>query len=56
MFENVLNDVKERDERDMGRAVGGLRKTPQSIVVDSTDMTLDEAVSELERIVKEKKK
>ncbi len=54
-FEQVLQDVKERDARDMSRPVGGLRKAPDSIVVDSSNLTLDGSVEELERIIREKK-
>jgi cytidylate kinase len=46
-FDEVLKDVKERDERDMNRAVGGLRKTSQSIVIDSSNLTLDGSVEAL---------
>jgi cytidylate kinase len=55
-YDAVLKDVMERDDRDMNRAVGGLRKTPQSIVLDHSALSVDESAAELERIIKEKKK
>jgi cytidylate kinase len=40
-LEEVLADVKARDDRDFNRAVGGLRKTPESIVMDHSDLTVE---------------
>jgi cytidylate kinase len=40
-LKEVLADVKARDERDFNRAVGGLRKTPESIVMDHSDLTVE---------------
>jgi len=48
----VMADVKARDERDMGRAVGGLRKTPESIVLDHSDLSVDESAEALYRIIR----
>lgn len=54
-YENVLQDVIERDQRDMQRPVGGLRKAPDSIVLDHSTLSVEDSVSELERIVRGKK-
>jgi cytidylate kinase len=46
-LEEVLADVKARDDRDYNRAVGGLRKTADSIVMDHSNLTVEESAEEL---------
>jgi cytidylate kinase len=41
----TLAEVKERDARDESRAVAPLRKAEGAILVDSTNMTIDETVA-----------
>lgn len=46
-LEEVLADVKARDDRDYNRAVGGLRKTADSIVMDHSHLTVEQSAEEL---------
>ncbi|HTA76457.1 MAG TPA: (d)CMP kinase [bacterium] len=46
-LEAVLADVQARDDRDYNRAVGGLRKTADSIVMDHSDLTVEQSAEEL---------
>jgi len=46
-LEEVLADVKARDDRDYNRPVGGLRKTAESIVMDHSDLTVEQSAEEL---------
>jgi len=46
-LEQVMDEVKARDDRDMSRAVGGLRKTPESIVMDHSHLSVEESAEEL---------
>jgi cytidylate kinase len=46
-LEEVMADVKARDDRDMNRAVGGLRKTADSIVMDHSELTVEQSAEEL---------
>jgi cytidylate kinase len=46
-FETVRRDVIERDERDTNRAVAPLRQAADAVVVDSTDLTLDQVVDRI---------
>jgi cytidylate kinase len=46
-LEAVLADVQSRDDRDYNRAVGGLRKTADSIVMDHSDLTVEQSAEEL---------
>ncbi|MFP1943738.1 (d)CMP kinase [Lonsdalea quercina] len=43
-FERLLSEIKERDERDRNRAVAPLVPAPEALVLDSTEMSLDEVV------------
>jgi cytidylate kinase len=47
----VLAEVKERDARDMGRADAPLRAAPDAVVIDTSDMAIDEAVEAACRVV-----
>ncbi len=49
--EEVLRDLRTRDERDRNRADSPLKPAPDAILLDSTRMTLDEVVQAAESIV-----
>lgn len=44
-LEEVLADVKERDERDMNRAEAPLKPAQDAVVIDTSDMAIEEAVA-----------
>jgi cytidylate kinase len=46
-YEKILEDVKARDDRDYKRPVGGLRKTPESIVMDHSNLGVEESADAL---------
>jgi cytidylate kinase len=50
----VIRELRERDFRDRNRADSPLRPAPDSVLLDSTDMTLEEAVRAAEAIVEAK--
>lgn len=41
-YEEVLANVKERDDRDQNRAESPLRKADDAVVIDNSDLSLDE--------------
>lgn len=43
-FEAIKNEIIQRDTLDSSRAFAPLKKVPEAITVDTTDMTIDEAV------------
>lgn len=49
--EQVIRDLRERDQRDRNRPDSPLRPAPDAVLLDSTNMTLDEAVKAAEEIV-----
>ncbi|SIS69582.1 cytidylate kinase [Roseivivax lentus] len=44
-FDRVLEDVRARDERDMGRADAPLRPAEDAVQIDTTTLSIDEAVA-----------
>ena len=52
-YEEVLENVKMRDYNDMHKKVGALKKAYDAIVVDSTNLTIDEVVEKIKDIIKE---
>ena len=51
----MLEEVIKRDEQDMNRPVEPLRQAEDSVLVDSTNLTFDEVVDTILRIVEEKR-
>jgi CMP/dCMP kinase len=52
--EEIIRELHARDERDRNRADSPLKPAPDSVLLDSTDMTLEQAVSAAEAIVESK--
>ncbi len=53
-FAEVLDSVLARDRRDAGREVAPLRQAEDAVVVDTSQMTLEEAVAAVEALVRER--
>ena len=51
-YEKILEDMIERDKSDLTK--GGLKKAEDAILVDSTNLTIEEVVEEIEKIIKNK--
>ena len=52
--EEIEADISERDERDMNRKHSPLRQAEDAILVDSSDMTIDEVVAEILKLYRER--
>lgn len=50
-LEQVLADLRERDARDSKRAVAPLRPAEDAHVIDTSDMSIDEAVAKAREII-----
>jgi cytidylate kinase len=50
----VLAEMRARDERDRTRAVSPLIAAKDAVIIDSTDMTLEQVIASAEQIVDEK--
>lgn len=50
-YEEVLENVRMRDYNDMNKPYGALKKTKESIVIDSTNLTIEEVVEKIKEII-----
>lgn len=55
-YEQVLADMKARDENDKNKEYGALKVAKDAIVIDSSKKSIDKVVKEIEKIIKKKKK
>jgi cytidylate kinase len=44
-MESLLRDIQERDARDAGRAAAPLKLAADAVILDTTDLTIEEAIS-----------
>lgn len=54
-YEEVLENIKDRDYRDSNREIAPLRKAEDAIYIDSSDMTIEEVVDKVIDIINKKK-
>lgn len=53
-YEQILKDIIERDTRDSTREISPLKKAYDAVVIDSTNLTIEEVVSKVIELVKSK--
>lgn len=53
-FGKILEDIKTRDDRDMNRKLNPLKIADGAVLVDSTDINIDEVVEEILSNIKER--
>lgn len=51
-LEKIKADIEERDYRDMHREISPLRQAEDAILIDSSDMTVEEVISRIISLVK----
>jgi cytidylate kinase len=51
-FEQTLQDVRQRDEQDMGRALAPLRQAPDALLLDNSDLSIDETVGRMVAVIR----
>ena len=49
-YEDVLLDIRARDERDANRDVAPLRQAEDALLLDTTDLTVEQAIAEAIRL------
>lgn len=52
-YEEILENIKKRDYNDMHKEVGALTRTKDSIYIDSTNLTIDEVIDKMRKIIEE---
>lgn len=55
-YEEVLSDMKKRDENDKNKEFGALKIAEDAILLDSTNMTIKQTTKEIIKIIKRKQK
>jgi cytidylate kinase len=50
-FEDVLADIRSRDERDANRAVAPLRQAADALLLDTSELDKDQSIAEAVRLV-----
>ena len=53
-YNQILKEIQQRDYQDTHREVAPLKMTRTSVKVDTSDMTIDEVIAEMKRIIGEK--
>ena len=53
-FEEVLADVKRRDENDMNRSIAPLRQAPDAVLVNTSHLNFDQSVQAVLAVIEER--
>ncbi len=51
-YDGVLGQIRDRDDRDLNRSIAPLKPAPDAVVLDTSAITIDEAVDRLEELVR----
>ena len=51
-LDDIVESIKKRDYNDMHKPVGALKRTPDQIYIDTTNLTIDEVVNEIIKNIK----
>ncbi len=55
-YDEVLQGIKERDRRDSTREIAPLRRAEDAIYVDSTNLSIEQVVEKMIKIIEERRK
>ena len=53
-YEKVLKEIQQRDYQDTHREIAPLKMTRDSVKLDTSDMTIDEVIDAMKKIIGEK--
>ena len=53
-YAQTLRDIKQRDYQDMNRPIAPLKQASDAVLLDTSELTIDQVISEMKRIVGEK--
>ena len=53
-YEEVLADIRARDRRDSSRDVAPLKPAPDAILLDTSDLTVDQAIAKALSLVEQR--
>lgn len=55
-YEEVLENIRMRDRQDKAKEIGALKVAEDAVVIDSTNLTIDEVVKQVKEVIKQKAK
>src|SRR5512137_230010 len=50
-YESILDNVKRRDAIDSGRATAPLKAAPDAVIIDSTDLGVDDVIARIAQLI-----
>ena len=53
-FDAVLRDIRQRDERDMNREIAPLKQAKDAILLDTSDLSIEESVAAMKEIIEKR--
>lgn len=53
-YETVLKEIKERDHQDMTRTIAPLKQAKDALLLDTSELNLEQAVAAMESIIRER--
>ena len=56
VFEQIHEEIKQRDYNDSHRAIAPLQQAPDAILVDTTEWSLEESIEKLEAVIRSRMK
>lgn len=54
-YEEIIDNIRKRDYNDKTKEIGALKVTPESIVIDTTNLSIEEVENKIIEIIKEKR-
>lgn len=54
-YEEIKKDIESRDYQDMHRKISPLRKADDAVLVDTSDMGIEEVINTIKKIIEDKK-
>ncbi len=53
-YEEILKDIIQRDYQDMNRETAPLKQAEDAVLVDTTELTLEQSADAIIKVIKEK--
>ncbi|MGM0507979.1 MAG: (d)CMP kinase [Fusobacteriota bacterium] len=50
-YKDIYEEIQKRDKQDMNREIGALKKAKDSIEIDTTELSIDDVVSNIEELI-----
>lgn len=54
IYEEILEDIKIRDYNDSHRAIAPLKQAPDAVLIDTTELTIEESINAVVNVITEK--